>query len=266
MTVRRVLALSADFVVMCFARSAGTGACRVGGLAANPSPQARSGLPEMQWGVDFLFSFRGPFIRVEAERLTSSRLAVCFERRDDAQIACAIGDAERKDSGEIFGPVSELGQGRLISMSAVGGGSKLSACLCRGDIRDEHEVLRQAAEDLSCLACRFAEVVEQQGKLQLEWADSFASPSGGEVKDMVLPPPVPATPTAPDDAEEAVPLQDATQQQQQQQEEMSPSPPPAPPLPEATNELGQGNEMEAEPQAEADVQSAEAPPLGGEPV
>lgn len=160
MSARKVLALTGDMVVMCYARADG-GGCKAAASAFNGTfhDQARAAesssnatgtisiardprlLPGLPWGAQQLFHAGGSVTRVEAERLASDRFVVCFQRSDaDGQsiIACNVGViaaiAESLDGQEAvpqlleFGKPLEMGPGSLVAVSVLEAGKSFAVC------------------------------------------------------------------------------------------------------------------------------------------
>lgn len=158
MSFRRVVAVSADKVVMCFSRADGAACKMAAGMASSQASEQRMAalegaaapglLPSMAWGeVRFLDNAR-PTGRIELERLGTDRFVVCFERlpataiegspppASGKMVVCSLGLVEeavgQSGAGDFelrpFEEALELGRGRLVAVSVLEAGRRFAVC------------------------------------------------------------------------------------------------------------------------------------------
>jgi len=165
MTQRNIVGLSKDVVVFCYASPEVGGACMAGNasvITIEASSEDTRSLSPLHWGVADVFS-ESQIGRLEVVRLTPVRFAVCFERISDSIVLCLAGAVVGGESADfrcVLGPLTMLGNGRLMSASPSRAGQQIAACL--------------AEKQDGRVSCKWAHVQQEQETLRLSWIDSEA--------------------------------------------------------------------------------------------
>eukprot|EP00928_Gymnodinium_smaydae_P068526 TRINITY_DN51693_c0_g1_i1.p1 TRINITY_DN51693_c0_g1~~TRINITY_DN51693_c0_g1_i1.p1 ORF type:complete len:259 (+),score=61.61 TRINITY_DN51693_c0_g1_i1:59-835(+) len=184
MRARKMLALTKDRIVMCFAHPE-VSSCRTAEVpVVKPSkaqtPEAKTQavlqaltaadfataeaagqlLPAVPWHEARVFEEPGAD-RLEVERLGDDRFVVCFERSSDRRIACGIGLLENGRLAPFAAPLA-LGHGRLVSISVSAAGRRFAVCAQLGQKKTEgNETVDtlegSVARSITSTSCKWAQ-------------------------------------------------------------------------------------------------------------
>lgn len=138
-------------------------------------------LPPLLWGTAQPY-WRGRVERLEAERLSPGRFAVCFQRSTGATsaVACTAGALEDSVKAAAapselgpFAPVLDIGPGRLISITVARAGLRFAVCLhARAGGEAEASAQVSITARRGPISCHWAEVAGSLGgRLELRLAE-----------------------------------------------------------------------------------------------